>query len=425
MKMQSIFKLGGLVLTFAHPFEMIANISVQTREQGPLFPLSYQGINTRIMSDSLGYRSSIYRGQPKRWAVFGTSYLFSPQVHQEDLWSRKIEEKYAGQVHIANFSYAGSTHTVAETIRQSVERNEAYDKVFLVLTIGLGEVATPIPLPEVFTTTGRFFPYVDDSGALTSVKILKRLAKPEVQRLKASLLNFIESVFRLGRPALASAGAQASQNVDPWEYLDQERLGDFKECYQREMIQRKCEARYHDVIPAAATTDQRWKLYEAAYLPCQKQADHACGVKQRHDEVPRGYYGNQSNYRRQIARLVDMAKPLSPNIYLLIRAVGSGDSMEPDTLAYHTWLVAGEINSKYVVLSTKTSAKLERLRNQELYEAALMYKSQNPSITIFNLQNHFDAEGVSALHFRDYPHISKDGNRLVADYLLNQFKDEK
>lgn len=54
-----------------------------------------------------------------------------------------------------------------------------------------------------------------------------------------------------------------------------------------------------------------------------------------------------------------------------------------------------------------------------------MYKSQNPSITIFNLQNHFDAEGVSALHFRDYAHISKDGNRLVADYLLNQFKDEK
>ena len=275
MKMQSIFKLGGLVLTFALPFEMIANISVQTREQGPLFPLSYQGINTRIMSDSLGYRSSIYRGQPKRWAVFGTSYLFSPQVHQEDLWSRKIEEKYAGQVHIANFSYAGSPHTVAETIRQSVERNETYDKVFLVLSIGLGEVATPIPLPEVFTTTGRFFPYVDDSGVLTSLKILKRLAKPEVQRLKASLLNFIESVFRLGRPALASAGAQASQNVDPWEYLDQERLGDFKECYQREMIQRKCEARYHDVIPAAATTDQRCFMKRPTCPAKSKRITHA------------------------------------------------------------------------------------------------------------------------------------------------------
>ncbi len=414
---QTALKFGGLLLAFALPFEMIANLAVEVREQGPLFPLSYFENPTRVMSDPQGYRSSLYRGQKRRWAFFGTSYLFSPQIHQEDLWSLRIQHKHQ-DLHIANFSYAGSTQTVAETIRQSVERNETFDKVFLVLSIGFGERAVPAPLTETFTSTGRFFPKSDDSGAIVSWKILKRLLTPEIEAIKIS----VEESLRFDKQAPTT---ENTNTPDEFEFLDQNRLGDFKTCYQTEMLQRKCELRYHGKLSPGMSQEQRWRLYESDYLPCQKEADLACGVKRRHDEIPKGYYGNQVLYRNQIAKLVEMARPLSKNIYLVIRAVGAGETLEPDTLAYSTGLVAGELDTKYVVLSTKSSAKLERLRNQELLEAASMFQTTNPSVTVLNLQGLFDQTNVSSSYFRDYAHLSKEGNLLVANYLLELFKENK
>lgn len=425
MNKRSIMTFGGLLLAFAIPFEMIANIAVEIRTQGPLFPLSYQAVNTRVSSDALGYRSSIYRGQERRWAVFGTSYLFSPQVHQDELWSTKLERTYKGKLHISNFSYAGSTQTVAESIRQSAVRKEQFDKVFLVLSIGFGEVATPIPLSDVFSTTGRFFPLSDDKSPFTSWKILKRLLLPEVLRLDSALGASLFADLSLGQPAFATQNATNTYPQDTEDSLAKEHLGDFKECYQIEMIKRQCEAKYHGALPADASREQRWSLYETEYLPCQRTADLACGIKRRHEVVPKNYYGNQTAYLKQVARLVESMMPLSREIYLVVRAVGTGEKMEPDTLAHHTGLVAGEVDSRYVVLSTKRAAYLERLRNQELFEAALMYQSKNPSVKILNLQSHFDEMQATSSHFRDYAHLSSLGNQLVADYLLDQFKEEK
>lgn len=412
-------------ISFLLVFEAVARFSEHFRSSTVLFPLSENGYeNISILADDAGTRSSLYRGQKERWAVFGTSYSQGSGVSQNQVWTSELERLYQGKLHIRNHSNPGGFQLQWALLRHAALTNQKYDKVLISVAQSPLELIQHRSLRELLPNTGKFIS-ANPNHPWQSGELLKQILSPSVK----DLLTRWRSV-RLGE------FASAESIVENPTSIDLTKLGEYESCYISEMRRNQCTTNFLSAKPKSITLDEAWKLYESNFLPCQAKADKTCGIGRRSEKIHPYFVGHHAQYRHQLDLLVREARKLSDNIYLISRALGTNFQSLPHTLVtdYGSGLYVVNDTFNPVVLTTKAAAETEEMRNQESLKAIAGILAQQPDIKFLDfdawfklqLKNPHGADSrianSPALFFGDFAHLSPDGNRLFAEYIFQQMR---
>lgn len=430
MKLRRFLSAVFVVLSFLLVFEAIARLSAHLRQVTQLFPLSENGFSKlSVLTDEHGTRSSIYRGQAQRWAVFGTSYTQGNGITQSRVWTNHLERLYRGKVHIKNYSHPGSFELQQALLRTAVRRKERYDKVIISVAQITYTLSKPRPLAQLLPETGKFLsapPY----RAWQSGEILTQILSPAIETLR-----FRARSFRLGDLAFGDS------SLDSHDYIDFETYPDFEACYIAQMNRRKCAGQFRTALTSGMSNAQAWALYESKFLTCQATVDARCGIAKRLDGFHPNYVGHATQYRHQLELLIKEARKLSDNIYLISRVLGTDESALPYTLAtdFGTSLYTAKTGMKLVALSTKAGAAMEELRNQENTDAVLSIITQQPDLKFLDFATWFKTQRASANHpknpyreialfpavyFTDFAHLSEQGNQVMAEFVFREIQEK-
>ncbi len=395
---------GGLLT-----FEVIAYAGWSLRPRSAFAPMSLvrSGADAQLVfTDKLGTRSSLDRGEPRKWGAVGTSVTVAMDIAQDDLWSRRLEFLYPpGQLHVENFSNLGSFESMNQMILEATERGQRFE-VFLIMAtlvyrpLGQGEIEPLFQYSKRWRDVEGRFPL----SYFMLRQILKNRADwpPKVAENEAILAQLKNRPHDASDQTITYAEATV-----------------VKDCYVAEMKKRRCDDLYFDALKSE-TAEAAWV---STFRRCQDQADKACYATKRTSAVDPSILNKNRLYRHQLKTMIDNASRISDHVYVLTQPINTTPEAWPTSLVSKnaTGMISIEYpNLRHILLDNEAGMKQLELRNKEVREAA-----EQIGASIIDLNEELlQQRPYTNPYFLDYAHMSPKGHAHIAQFIKDRVDND-
>lgn len=361
-------------------------------------------MNRVAFADSLGTRSSIDRGEKRRWGAVGTSVTLSMYLDQEDLWSRQIEKlDPKGETHVQNFSSLGAFESMNQMILEAEKRGQRFEAFFIMSTL-VYRAMPPASVEDLFEDSRRW-----------------RDADGKFPLSYHMLLSFLKS-----RPDWP---ATVKQNEEAREYLrTRPRNPEDKsipagaalyinECFNNQFRINQCGTHYFTEVESGRLSDK--DAWEKVFAPCQAKVEQACYVPERLSTFDNSFLGKQRLYRHHLKILYDNASRIADRVYILTQPLNTAPEAKPSSLVRNrgTGILSIEVYGlRHLLLDNEAGLRHLELRNAEVKEAIQQLK-----LPLIDLNEEIQKFRPNTNpYFGDFAHLSAEGNAEIARIIRNR-----
>lgn len=260
-----------LCICFFGILELTAQLGYELRQPSLFQPLAWipwplpSSKKSANRTSELGNPSDIYRGEKRRWAVVGTSWITPGSLEQDSIWPSLLQARFRDSgVHVANFSAVNTSGI--HILRYLALSGQRFEKLFFSLD--------GVPDDEIDEPNWRqFFPGSRAWLGAESRFPLSVLTFASIWQTT----DFFKWLVRTKRMISQKAGFK-SKAAFRGEALFLEA------CYIRKMREHGCAKAYGARRTAEPRLDP-WAVWKI-FLICQEEVDRECGVPPRYDEDP-------------------------------------------------------------------------------------------------------------------------------------------
>lgn len=398
-------------------FEQTAILATKLRPLSPYAILSSYANNPGFHTDENGFRGEINRGRTRKWAAFGRSFTLGVGLEHDDIWSTHLQRKVQKEnIQIVNYSSIGRFSMLSGALKLAADRGERFEKVFISLVLEKKVYSNETGYPN--------YPYSNNYRS-NSLFVSWDLLKKSFEGLPDSnIINILKKFFSFDIATASSsiATGQDSEYSNPADLRSPQAIED---CFTANMKKNECAEKFQIALLTKKLSAK--EAFEAVYLTCQREVDRICKYPKRSTVVPKLELNNHTEYRIQIGTLIDLAKPIADEIYLVSHSI----FRDPDVyrILAKNLLTSSKITfvrpGKFRVLTSESSHKLAYLVNDEIRTVAKEFADIN-KVKYLDFQEYIDnLETNSEELFIDYAHLSSKGHLLYGDYLFENSKAEK
>ncbi len=300
---------------FSAVFELTAQLGFELRPHSIYPPLAwvaglppFETVAARRTSES-GTPSAIYRGEKRRWAVVGSSWIDGVGLPQKAVWPELLRSRFArDDVHIA--TYSGANTAVLPILQNLNLQALHFDKLFIALDMPVESLGTQVELAGYFPHSRTWRNY--STRILLSVRTMAQL--------------FVDSSFNL-----VSSKKLMPQPTRLAAYLlgaDRAARPPFSSCYAEKLHERRCRELYKDVRRQAPQADP-WTPWREVFLTCQTEVDRDCGVPSRVDALPEEREP-AAKLQRAISEFYVLGSRLAEKVYFVSHPLRGSQGELPD-----------------------------------------------------------------------------------------------
>ena len=397
-------------------FEFVAQVARSARPLSPYAILSAYPDHPGFHTDKFGFRGEINRGQTRTWALLGTSFTLSNHEAQEKIWSSLLQEKVRHQqIHVINYSAQNANFRMfAGPLKLAAARGQKFEKLFIALTVLPNDTNDHLLAPEY-----EYSKIYQSDSPFCSWDILRNL----LNDLPGSkILSLLKELRFFGQAnAHGNAELEYEAKSEFGIFSDAKNLRHFQNCYASGMPEKQCQQQFLNGL--RLHTEQ--EAFEKIYLVCQREVDIACGFPKRTNVIPEFSLLKAEYFRTQIKILLDLAKPLAKNVYLVSHGMHRGPERLHRVLAIDNPIstaIVYDLDGKFNVLTTEASHRRAHRNNDELRAAARTF-SDIPNVKFIDFQEFIDSNSEDSWHYYgDYAHLTEPGNQSYADFLFENSK---